>query len=192
MWRNIGYGFPHKIEKWPLSCSNLLPYRETRLAFDSHYTSLSLDPHKMPLNIDMKIILTVKFSGVSFNLNNKSLTTWLICNVVNPGKNSTRIHWLAVISNSVQVSVFLRCFWTTPAPFDWELSCILPRHNTWSEKDVDFCALKADDLFITNLRQILPWRIFPINCFHSIDLILFGHHFRRYVEHLFHWRHLYS
>ena len=54
---------------------NLLAYRETRLALDSHSSSLSLDPHEMPLNIDMKIILTVKFSSVSFNLNSKSLTS---------------------------------------------------------------------------------------------------------------------
>ena len=35
---------------------------------------------------------------------------------------------------------------------------------------------------------MLPWRVFPINCLHSIDLIwFFGHQFVRYVEHLFHW-----
>ena len=50
-------------------------------------------------------------------------------------------------------------------------------------KDVDLCALKIDDLFITNQRQILPLIIFPINYFHSRDLILFRHQFRRYVEH---------
>ena len=42
--------------------------------------------HEMSLNIDMKIILPVKFSGVSFHLNNKSLTSRLSCNVLNPGK----------------------------------------------------------------------------------------------------------
>ena len=51
---------------------------------------------------------------------------------------------------------------------------------------VDFCALEIDDSFITNQRQVVPWRVFPVNCFPSIDLILFGHQFRRYVEHLFH------
>ena len=35
--------------------------------------------------------------------------------------------------------------------------------------------------------KILPWRVFPVDCFHSMDLIwLFGYQFRRYVEHLFH------
>ena len=48
---------------------------ETSLAFDSHSTLLSLDPHEMSLNIDMKIILPVKFPGVSFNLNSNSLTS---------------------------------------------------------------------------------------------------------------------
>ena len=33
---------------------------------------LSFDPHEMSLNIDMKMILPVKFSGVSFNLNSNS------------------------------------------------------------------------------------------------------------------------
>ena len=53
-------------------------------------------------------------------------------------------------------------------------------------KYVDFCALKTN-LFITNQRQILPWRVFPVNCFHSIYLIwLLGYQFLRFVEHLFH------
>ena len=51
---------------------SLLAYRETRLAFDSHSTSLSLDPHEMSLNIEMKIIRPVNLSGVTLNLNNNS------------------------------------------------------------------------------------------------------------------------
>ena len=43
---------------------NLLSNREMSLAFDSHSKLLSLDPHEMSLNIDMKIILPVNFSGV--------------------------------------------------------------------------------------------------------------------------------
>ena len=54
---------------------NLLVYRETSLAFDSQSFSLSLDHHEMSLNIDMKIVLPVKFSGVSSNLNSKLLTS---------------------------------------------------------------------------------------------------------------------
>ena len=49
------------------------------------------------------------------------------------------------------------------------------------------CVQETDDLFITKRRQILPWRVFPDYCFHSIDLIwLFGYQFFRFVEHLFH------
>ena len=54
---------------------NLFVYRGTRLAFDKHYFSLSLDPQEMSLNIDMKTILPVKFSGVSPNHNRKLLTS---------------------------------------------------------------------------------------------------------------------
>ena len=43
---------------------NLLAYRETRLAFDMHSFSLSLDPQEMSLNIDIHIIIHV-FSLVS-------------------------------------------------------------------------------------------------------------------------------
>ena len=57
-----------------------------RLAFDSHSTLLSLDPHEMSLNIDMKIIRPVNFSGVTLNLDSNSWTLWQSCNVVNPGK----------------------------------------------------------------------------------------------------------
>ena len=53
---------------------NLFAFRETRLAFDSHSFSLSFAHHEMSLNIDMKIILPVEFSGISSNLNSKLLT----------------------------------------------------------------------------------------------------------------------
>ena len=49
---------------------NLLAYRDTSLAFARHSVSLSYVPQEMSLNIDMNIILPVKFSGVSSNLNN--------------------------------------------------------------------------------------------------------------------------
>ena len=47
---------------------------------------LSLDPHEMSLNIDMKITRPVDFSGVTLNLDRNSWTLWQSCNVVNPGK----------------------------------------------------------------------------------------------------------
>ena len=54
---------------------NLFAHKETRLAFDMHSFSLSLDPQEMSLNIDMNIILPVKFYGVSSNLKCKLLTS---------------------------------------------------------------------------------------------------------------------
>ena len=79
---------------------NLFAYRETSRAFDSHSFSLSIDHHEMSLNIDMKIILPVKFSGVSSNLNSNSWTSWLSCNVLNPGKifHSNSIGWPSILS----------------------------------------------------------------------------------------------
>ena len=65
---------------------NLFAYRETSRALDSHSFLLSSDPHEMSLNIDMKMIRPVNFSGVTLTLNSYSWNLWLSCNVVNPGK----------------------------------------------------------------------------------------------------------
>ena len=66
---------------------------------------MSFDPQEMSLNIDINIILPVKFSGVSSNLTGECLTSSLSCNVLNPGEIIPReFHWLAV--DSVKVSVF--------------------------------------------------------------------------------------
>ena len=48
----------------------------------------------------------------------------------------------------------------------------LPRHNTEWE-DIDFCALKIDNCFITNQWQLSPWMFFPMNLVHIEDLFLF-------------------
>ena len=52
-------------------------------------------------------------------------------------------------------------------------------------KDVDLCALKINNSFITDQWQIFPWMIFPTNCFQSRDFILLRHQSCRNVEHLF-------
>ena len=64
---------------------------------------LSLDPQEMSLNIDMNMILPVKFSGVSSNFNSKRLTSSLSCNVLNPGKifHSNSIGSPSILSVSV-------------------------------------------------------------------------------------------
>ena len=116
---------------------NLLALWETRLAFDSNSTLLSIDPHEMSLNIDMKIFLPVKFSGVSFNLNNKLLTSSLSCNVLYPGTtfHSNSSGSPSILSNfSVLLRFFKHSNLCSQAAFDWVCSCILPRHNTESEK----------------------------------------------------------
>ena len=51
---------------------HLLANRETSSAFDSHSFLFFFDPLAVSLNIDMKIIRLVNFSGVSPNLNRKS------------------------------------------------------------------------------------------------------------------------
>ena len=64
---------------------NFLAYKDTTLAFARH-SSLSFVPQEMSLNIDINMILPVKFSGVSPNLYSKLLTLSLSCNVFYPGK----------------------------------------------------------------------------------------------------------
>ena len=144
----------------------------------------------MSLNIDMKIIIPVKFSGVSSNLNSKLLTSWLSCNVLNPGKYSTRIP----LARRRFCPSFCR------PEMIWTIPIFLPMHrsiggsrrsyqdtNTESEKTQTYVRWRLmtcsspikDKYFHVEFSQ-------SINCFHSIDLILFGHQFGRYVEHLFH------
>ena len=55
------------------------------------------------------------------------------------------------------------------------------QHRIW--EDVDFCALKIDNCFITNQWQLSPWISFPMNFLQIINLILFAHQFYCDVEH---------
>ena len=74
---------------------NLFTYWETRLAFDSHSFSLSLDHHEMSLNIDMNVILPVKFSGVSPNLNSKTFALFAELHSIESWENIPfEFHWL--------------------------------------------------------------------------------------------------
>ena len=63
----------------------------TNLAFFKHSSLLSYLSQKMSLNIDIKRILLVKDSGVCPIELRRSLILSQSCNVVNPGKMSTRI-----------------------------------------------------------------------------------------------------
>ena len=123
---------------------NFFASMETTSAFAGHYFSLSFDPQEVSLNIDIKRILPVKFSGVSPNLNSKCLTSWLSCNLLNPVKifRSNAIGSPSIMSKFQLTRDDLNhpnlCF---HASFDWEFSKIFPRHNRESEKDVHLRAL---------------------------------------------------
>ena len=158
---------------------SLLAKRETSLAFDSRSILLSFDLHEMSLNIDMKIILSVTFSGDTPDLNSKSWTLWL----------SWWTQWiLRRYSTRIPLAHHQFCpsfcipvlFWTTQIFVP--MQCLIEgsrvsyqEYRIWKYVE-DLCALKTDDLFITNQRQIL----------HSIDLMFFGHQFFTHVGHLFH------
>ena len=93
---------------------NLFAKRGTSRAFDMHSFSLSLDPQEMSLNIDMNIILPVKFSGVSSNPNSKTFDFVTELQRIESWENiPLEVHWLAV--ESVTVSPNL----SSHASFDW-------------------------------------------------------------------------
>ena len=69
---------------------NLFANKDTRVELAIHSSSLSLIHHMMSWNIDMKIIRPWNCSGSHILLTNL-WTSWTSCNVVNPGKYSTRI-----------------------------------------------------------------------------------------------------
>ena len=110
--------------------------RETSWALDSHSCLLSLDPHEISLNIDMKIIRPVNFSGFTLNLDDNSWTLLQICNVMNPGKmfhlNSNGTP--STLSKFLHSSDLLNYVnLSSHVMFDYGFSCILPKHNTESE-----------------------------------------------------------
>ena len=76
---------------------NLFAKKDTRSALALHSRSLSSDPHKMSLNIDMEIIRPLNSDG-SLISDMNSWTLLQSCNVVNP--------WKIFHSNSIgQISV---------------------------------------------------------------------------------------
>ena len=59
--------------------------KDTNVALALHPRSLSSDPHKMSLNIDMKIIRPLKFCGCTLIFDKNYWTLLQSCNVLNPG-----------------------------------------------------------------------------------------------------------
>ena len=115
---------------------NLLAKIETRLALNSHSCSLSGDPHEMSLNIDMKMIRPVNFSGFSLIFDRNSWTLLQSCNVVNPGKmfHSNSIGSPSIVSKALYCGELLNHVnLSSQTVFDCGFSFIFPRHNTESE-----------------------------------------------------------
>ena len=126
---------------------------------------------------------------VLLNLDSNSWTLVQSCNVVNPGEifHSNSSGSPSILSNvlySWDIFEPLQCLF--PCSVWLRVLVYLTKKQYIIWKDVDLRALKIDNSFVTNQRHIFPWMIFPTNCFHSINLILFGHQFRSYVEHFFH------
>ena len=93
-------------------------------------------------DIDMKIILPVKFSGVSSNLNSKSLTSWLSCNVLNP--------WEIFHSNSIGSPSILSKFL-----YSWD---VLNHPNLCSHAAFNWCSRLSYQSITQNLKIRKPSR----------------------------------
>ena len=120
---------------------NLFANKDTSVELAFHSFSLSSDPHMMSLNIDMKIIRPLNSSGWSPNLLMNSWTFLQSCNVVNPGKYSTRIP-SALRQLRPKFCIVLN-LWTIPTVvpqtvFRVGFWFIFPRHNTESENTWTF------------------------------------------------------
>ena len=82
-------------------------HKEERVEHWIRIFSLSFDPHEMSSNIDMKIILPVRFSGVSPDLNRKLFDFVTELQRIESWENvPLEVHRLTV--DSVKVSVFRR------------------------------------------------------------------------------------
>ena len=100
--------FWSRTEEWPLSCSKSLCIERNELSTWLEFLLLSLDPHEMSLNIDMKMIRPLNFSGATLNLDSNSWTMWLSSKCGESWEDvPLEFHWLTI--NSVQSSVF---WWT--------------------------------------------------------------------------------
>ena len=90
----------------------------------------------MSLNIDMKTIRPVNFSGSTLNFDSNSWTFLQSCNVVNPGKifHSNSICSPSILSKALYSGELLNHVnLSSHAIFDYGFSFIFPRHNTESE-----------------------------------------------------------
>ena len=90
----------------------------------------------MSLNIDMKIVRPVNFSGVKVNLVSNFWTSVQSSNVVNPGKifHSNSIGSPSILSKALYSGEILNHFnLSSHAMFDFGFSFTFPKHQTESE-----------------------------------------------------------
>ena len=142
---------------------NLFASTLTTLAFAKHSSLLPFLSQEMSLNIDIKWILPVKVSGVSPKLLSRSLTLPLQrCE----SWEDVPLEFSRLSIDSVIVSVALisrdpfNPFLPSFVGFRMLMDLSKAQHRIW--KDVDFCALKIDNGFITNQWQLFPWILSPL------------------------------
>ena len=125
----------------------------TILAFLKHSSLLSYLSQKMSLNIDINRILPVKVSGASRKSLSRSLTLPQSCNVVNPGED-VPLEFSRLSIDSIIISVALiscdPCNSVLPSFGGFWMLKDPPEAQHRIREDIDFCALKIDDCFITN------------------------------------------
>ena len=150
--------------------------RETSRAFDLHSFLLSLEPHELSLNIDMK--------------NPSCEILWCFTELQ---RGESRVfHSNSMGSTSVLSKVLdSDVLWTIPifVPMHRSIgvfSCILPRHNTESGNTLTFVRWRLTTLSSPINDKHVHEEI-SFHCLHSVDFVwLFGHQFRKCVAHLFH------
>ena len=120
---------------------NLLAEIETRLAFNSHSCSLSGDLHDMSLNIDMKMIRPVNYSGFSFIFWQELLdfVAELQCGESWEIFHSNSIGSPSIVSKALYCDELLNHVnLSSQTVFDCGFSFIFPRHHTESENTQTF------------------------------------------------------
>ena len=150
---------------------NFYATTETTFAFVTDSFSLSFAPQEMSLSIDMKEFFQWKFlvflpsCSVELCLYCRAATLWIL------GRCSTRIqsalHWFRQSLCSFEKMWSIQSF---SSKLRWIPDVDGSSHDSKQNwEDIDFCALKIDNCFITNPRQIFQWMLVPTNRFQTWD-----------------------
>ena len=173
--------------KWPLSSSKLLRIDRDALSicqtffFIVFLVTRNVVEHWHKLEFFLwKFLVFLLICSVDLWLYHRAATWWILV------KYSTRIlsalHWFRhSLCSFDQLWSIQSCL----SKLRWDLGYWWTPSKTQHRirKDVDFCALKIDDGFVTNQWQIFPWLFFSRNRIHFENLILFAYQFCWYVEH---------